>query len=217
MTSCHAGKSCQIPHCSSSRQIISHWKNCNRSDCPVCLPLKQADRNKSNLLIFAITNYEPSHISVFFLLAPNNASQPSPAGFGDVGMGGNALATTPSAAGQGMMPAINQNAAGAQTQPNAMGMQRPMLQPQQQQANTMVSMSMNNAQIPGPNQQTGVTGQQIPGNAMNRGPGPVMNAGLQQQQQQQPNAAAVRSMRANLPDGPSNLEHIVSVDFIFSV
>ena len=48
MTTCQAGKSCQIPHCSSSRQIISHWKNCTRSDCPVCLPLKQADRNKSN-------------------------------------------------------------------------------------------------------------------------------------------------------------------------
>ena len=48
MTTCQSGKSCQVPHCSSSRQIISHWKNCNRQDCPVCLPLKQADRNKTN-------------------------------------------------------------------------------------------------------------------------------------------------------------------------
>ena len=40
MTSCQAGKTCPVPHCSSSRQIICHWKNCSRSDCPVCLPLK---------------------------------------------------------------------------------------------------------------------------------------------------------------------------------
>ena len=46
MTTCAAGKSCQVPHCASSRQIISHWKNCSRQDCPVCEPLKQADKNK---------------------------------------------------------------------------------------------------------------------------------------------------------------------------
>lgn len=40
MTSCQAGKTCPVPHCSSSRQIICHWKNCSRTDCPVCLPLK---------------------------------------------------------------------------------------------------------------------------------------------------------------------------------
>lgn len=50
MISCQAGKSCTVPHCSSSRQIINHWKHCNRNDCPVCLPLKQADRNRTNNL-----------------------------------------------------------------------------------------------------------------------------------------------------------------------
>ena len=45
MTSCQSGRSCNVPHCSSSRQIITHWKHCARGDCPVCLPLKQ-DNNK---------------------------------------------------------------------------------------------------------------------------------------------------------------------------
>lgn len=47
MTTCEEGRDCTVPHCSSSRQIITHWKQCQKSDCPVCLPLKQADKNKA--------------------------------------------------------------------------------------------------------------------------------------------------------------------------
>ncbi|XP_069355326.1 CREB-binding protein isoform X5 [Maniola hyperantus] len=50
MMSCQAGKNCAVPHCSSSRQIINHWKHCNKHDCPVCLPLKQADRTRTNTM-----------------------------------------------------------------------------------------------------------------------------------------------------------------------
>ncbi|XP_055304208.1 histone acetyltransferase p300-like isoform X2 [Sitodiplosis mosellana] len=54
MKNCKTNKDCTVPHCSSSRQIISHWKNCNGLDCPVCLPLKQA--NKGNVPMQQLAN-----------------------------------------------------------------------------------------------------------------------------------------------------------------
>nr|XP_023659799.1 CREB-binding protein-like [Paramormyrops kingsleyae] len=38
MDNCQAGMTCQVKHCTSSCQIISHWKNCMQDDCPVCMP-----------------------------------------------------------------------------------------------------------------------------------------------------------------------------------
>ena len=49
LTSCESGKSCPMAHCSSSRQIIAHWKHCNCQQCPVCIPLKQPDHD--NLVV----------------------------------------------------------------------------------------------------------------------------------------------------------------------
>uniref|UniRef100_A0A914EGG6 receptor protein-tyrosine kinase n=1 Tax=Acrobeloides nanus TaxID=290746 RepID=A0A914EGG6_9BILA len=40
MTACQNGKQCNYAHCASSRQIITHWKNCVKDDCSVCKPLK---------------------------------------------------------------------------------------------------------------------------------------------------------------------------------
>ena len=40
MTTCQEGKACPVQHCSSSRQILTHWKHCERLLCPVCEPLK---------------------------------------------------------------------------------------------------------------------------------------------------------------------------------
>ncbi|XP_052737895.1 histone lysine acetyltransferase CREBBP-like isoform X2 [Bicyclus anynana] len=39
LKSCQAGNECTVTHCSSSRQVFSHWKHCNKNDCPVCEPL----------------------------------------------------------------------------------------------------------------------------------------------------------------------------------
>ncbi|XP_056442813.1 histone lysine acetyltransferase CREBBP-like isoform X1 [Gadus chalcogrammus] len=60
MTHCQAGKSCQVAHCASSRQIISHWKNCTRHDCPVCLPLKNASDKRTQQLGAGQTPLDPS-------------------------------------------------------------------------------------------------------------------------------------------------------------
>lgn len=33
---------CVVQHCVTLRQIITHWKNCDRLDCPICSPLKNS-------------------------------------------------------------------------------------------------------------------------------------------------------------------------------
>lgn len=45
MTSCNNGRACGYAHCASSRQIITHWKNCSKTECPVCNPLKNFTNN----------------------------------------------------------------------------------------------------------------------------------------------------------------------------
>ncbi len=45
MTQCNEGRNCREAHCASSRQIIAHWKNCNKPDCPVCNPLRTNSNN----------------------------------------------------------------------------------------------------------------------------------------------------------------------------
>ena len=52
MISCQSGRSCPVPHCSSSRQIIRHWQQCTRNDCPVCQPVKQSNQRPNWELMF---------------------------------------------------------------------------------------------------------------------------------------------------------------------
>lgn len=60
------GKQCTIPHCASSRQIISHWKNCTRNECPICLPLKQASDRRHNLLQQPLVNQSQAQFVSLF-------------------------------------------------------------------------------------------------------------------------------------------------------
>ncbi|GMT18271.1 hypothetical protein PFISCL1PPCAC_9568, partial [Pristionchus fissidentatus] len=41
LTTCTSGRECKYAHCASSRQIIHHWKNCKKDECPVCGPLRR--------------------------------------------------------------------------------------------------------------------------------------------------------------------------------
>lgn len=55
-----------VAHCASSRQIISHWKNCTRHDCPVCLPLKNAsDKRTQQRKYGSVFNQSPSLMEIF--------------------------------------------------------------------------------------------------------------------------------------------------------
>jgi hypothetical protein len=47
MTRCNEGRNCREAYCASSRQIIAHWKNCNKTDCPVCNPLRTNPTNQA--------------------------------------------------------------------------------------------------------------------------------------------------------------------------
>jgi len=51
-----------VPHCASSRQIIAHWRNCTRNDCPVCLPLKSASDRK-NTQSKCLTSFPGNHVN----------------------------------------------------------------------------------------------------------------------------------------------------------
>ncbi|XP_071560218.1 uncharacterized protein [Temnothorax nylanderi] len=47
MWNCQALKNCTVFNCSMSKWMICHWKHCNRSDCPACVPIKQANKKKN--------------------------------------------------------------------------------------------------------------------------------------------------------------------------
>ena len=72
------GKSCNVAHCASSRQIISHWKNCTRGDCPVCLPLKQASDRRAAVTLAQQVFNDPINDMMFNAIPlPKQQQNPS--------------------------------------------------------------------------------------------------------------------------------------------
>ena len=98
MSSCQAGKACTTPHCSSSRQIINHWRNCVRSDCPVCLPLKQGDKNRPNITTpnLLVSNAGSSTTTSTI---QTNTTNSVPGILNNIGVGGGTVVSTSSSLG----------------------------------------------------------------------------------------------------------------------
>ncbi|XP_078662298.1 uncharacterized protein LOC144906159 isoform X2 [Branchiostoma floridae x Branchiostoma belcheri] len=46
IATCQAGVNCSVAHCTSSQQILAHWRNCSNLYCPVCLPLKTVTKRE---------------------------------------------------------------------------------------------------------------------------------------------------------------------------
>jgi hypothetical protein len=51
ITLCTEGQACSRLHCTSSRQILTHWKSCTKPDCPMCGPLRGTTNNSNNATI----------------------------------------------------------------------------------------------------------------------------------------------------------------------
>lgn len=140
MTTCQAGKSCTVPHCSSSRQIISHWKHCVRSDCPVCLPLKQADKNRNNPNSTNATSTPQATPS------PNPSSSDMRRAYEQLGI---PCPTTGTVTTTGLLPNAVQTRPGIRL-PISSGptMQNRLLNPSQGQAAPNVSLPLGNDSTP---------------------------------------------------------------------
>ncbi|XP_058805787.1 uncharacterized protein LOC131672527 isoform X2 [Phymastichus coffea] len=52
ITTCHVVGNC----CGSTKEIIDHWNRCNLADCPICLPVRQAERNLNSTVVTASPN-----------------------------------------------------------------------------------------------------------------------------------------------------------------
>ena len=212
---CRSVRDCTVNHCSSSRQIINHWKHCSRSDCPICLPLRPDNNRGRN----AAGGGKQTHffdLVTYLATMVNHVSGPVLLG-GPAQPGGSQQsnnAQNPSTSQPNALGGVPQNRASPSGHPN----NDPQFNKHLMRANDILGnvLDIPNAQGPMPNGQGHAGQQQGPPGHMGNGPRPnirVMQPGQvvrpqggpgmpQQPGQQQPT-------RPGMP-GPARLPSAVS-------
>ncbi|KAJ8679653.1 hypothetical protein QAD02_015440 [Eretmocerus hayati] len=75
ITTCQVGLSC----CGSTKEIIEHWNHCTVNDCPICLPVRQAERSLSSSVATSTSIGSQMTMNPSYMRRPHRIGYPSTA------------------------------------------------------------------------------------------------------------------------------------------